>query len=66
MPAKSGTMVQEHTAKSVPATADAGYDMYFGVFRPRKRVIDSFGKSADMAPATKNAGNRHNNTCAAR
>ena len=34
--------------------------------RPRKRVIDSLGISAAIAPAMKNAGSRHSSTCAAR
>jgi hypothetical protein len=66
MPANKGTMVQEHTASSEPAAAAAGYDTCAGVLRPSQRVMLALGISAAIAPAMKNAGNRHKSTCAAR
>ena len=63
MPVKSGRIVQEHTARILPDTAATPYASTFFALGPKYFITAAWLTKTPIAPAMKNAGIRHSNTC---
>ena len=64
IPAKRGSIVQEHTASIAPETDATPYASHFFALGPKYFKIAPFDTNRAIAPAIKKAGTRHVRTCA--
>jgi hypothetical protein len=63
MLAKSGSTVQEQTARMEPETDATEYERIFLACAPKYLMTEAFLMNTEMAPAIKKAGIRQSSTC---